>query len=153
VKRFLKYWLPVFIWMTLIFSASADSKSVPRSSRIIGPVLHWLFPRMSDESIKHVVIGVRKCAHLGEYAVFSLLLWRAFRKPERNDPRPWSWPLARRVILLAALYAATDEFHQHFVAGRGASVWDALLDTAGAACGMYLLWRLWRWRNPAGVHA
>jgi VanZ family protein len=147
VKRFFKYWLPVLIWMALIFTASADSKSVPRSSRIIGPVLHWLFPRMTEESIKHVVVAVRKTAHLTEYAVFALLLWRAFRKPVRNDPRPWSWPLARGVILLAALYAATDELHQLFVIGRGASVWDVLLDTAGAACGMYFLWRIGRWRK------
>lgn len=35
-------------------------------------------------------------------------------------------------ILLASLYAISDEFHQSLVLGRAASVGDLLADTAGA---------------------
>jgi VanZ family protein len=90
---------------------------------------------------------VRKCAHLTEYAVLALLLWRAMRKPVRNDPRPWNWREARFVLLLVMCYAATDEFHQIFVPARTSLVSDVFIDTAGGAAGLAALWILGRWRK------
>lgn len=121
--------------------------SFQHSSRIIGPLVHWLFPQLSKETIKEIVTVVRKCAHLTEYAILALLLWRAKRKPIRNDPRPWKGSEARFAVFIVALYASTDEFHQLFVPSRQASVWDVLLDTTGAVIGMLLLWGLGRWRK------
>ena len=89
LKTFIKYWLPVALWMFLIFSASGDGQSYRHSSRIIVPLLHWLFPWMSQELIETLHYLVRKCAHLSEYAVLALLLWRAIRQPQRADSRPW----------------------------------------------------------------
>ena len=40
-------------------------------------------------------------------------------------------------LLVAAVYAATDEFHQSFVPGRTASVYDVLIDTSGACAAAY----------------
>ena len=94
--------------MGLIFSASADTGSFQRSSRIIAPFLHRLFPGMSRESVDLIVLAVRKCAHLTESAVLALLIWRALRKPVKNDPRPWLWPQARFALLCVMLYAASD---------------------------------------------
>ena len=111
-----KYWLPVLIWMVLIFTASSDTHSSEHSSRILAPVLHWLFPRLSEDSVNLLVFIARKCAHVVEYSIFALLLWRALRKPVKHDARPWSWRQAGFAVLLAALYAASDELHQVFVA-------------------------------------
>jgi VanZ family protein len=144
---FFKYWLPVVLWMGLIFGASTDLMSSRRTSRIIGPLLRWLNPNVSDETICAVQTVMRKGGHVGEYSVLAALLWRARRKPFANDPRPWSWGEAARVVFYSGLYAASDEFHQWFIPSRGASVWDALLDTLGAAGGLWLLWRLGRWRR------
>ena len=144
---FFKYWLPVVLWMGLIFSASTDVMSSRRTSRIIGPLLRWLNPNVSDETIRAVQIVVRKGGHVAEYSVLAALLWRARRKPIKNDPRPWSWREAALVVFYSGLYAATDEFHQWFIPSRGASVWDALLDMLGAALGLLLLWRLGRTRR------
>ena len=94
-----------------------------------------------------IVLLVRKCAHLTEYAVFALLLWRALRKPVKNDPRPWSWHKARLALLIVALYAASDEFHQSFVPTRTALVSDVFVDTAGGAAGLLALWIIGRWRK------
>src|SRR5436190_10836111 len=102
-RLLLKYWLPVLIWMILIFSASGDTKSFQHSSRFLGPLLHWLFPHASEHAINVGVVIGRKCAHLTEYAVLGLLLWRALRQPVRNDPRPWSWSVAMRALLIVAL--------------------------------------------------
>jgi VanZ family protein len=144
---FFKYWLPVVLWMVLIFGASTDVMSSQRTSRIIGPLLRWLDPNVSDETIRAVQTVTRKGGHVAEYSVLAVLLWRARRKPVKNDPRPWSWGEAVRVVSYAGLYAASDEFHQWFIPSREASVWDALLDTLGAASGLWLLWRVGRHRQ------
>jgi len=130
--------------MALIFSASSDVNSFAHSSRIIGPLLHWLFPQMPDDTMYFIVLVVRKCAHLTEYAVFALLLWRALRKPVKNDPRPWIWREARLALLIVALYAASDEFHQSFVPTRTALVSDVFVDIAGGAIGLLALWAFGR---------
>ena len=147
LRPFLKYWLPVLIWMALIFSASSDSHSYEHSSRLIAPLLHWLFPQMPQTRVDAIVYFARKCAHLTEYAVLALLLWRALRKPIKNDPRPWSWREARLALWLVAFYAASDEFHQLFVSNRDAAVHDVLIDTAGGAAGLLALWAVGRWRK------
>jgi len=133
--------------MVLIFSASGDTKSYQHSSRILAPIVRWLFPDISPDALDLVVLVVRKGAHLTEYAVLALLFWRAMRQPVKRDPRPWSWPLAGRAVLFVALYAASDEFHQFFVATRDASLRDVAIDTIGAALGMILLWGMYRLRQ------
>jgi VanZ family protein len=147
IRSFTWYWLPVIIWMFVIFSASGDRKSADRSSRIIAPLVRWIYPDISAETLDVIVLLVRKCAHLAEYAVLALLFWRAVRKPVKNDPRPWSWPPAGMAILFVALYAASDEWHQSFVPSREGRISDVLIDTIGAVGGMVLLWTVVRWRN------
>jgi VanZ family protein len=142
----IKYWLPVVLWMAVIFSASADTKSVQRS-RFIAPILHWLFPHISEDTVNLIVLITRKCAHLTEYAIMGLLFWRALRKPLKADPRPWSWPQAGWAVLFVALYAASDEFHQSFVPSRDASVRDVIIDTTGAILGLFFFWAIGCWRK------
>lgn len=146
-QQFIKYWLPVAVWMALIFSGSGDSRSASHSSRIIAPLVRWLCPDVSEETLNLVVLLVRKCAHLTEYAVLAWLFWRAVRKPVKHDRRPWSWRLAGGAILFVMLYAASDEWHQSFVPNREGCVRDVLIDTVGAMLGMALLWGNWRWRG------
>jgi len=143
----LKYWLPVVLWMGLIFEGSTDVLSSRRTSRFIGPFLRWLVPRMSDETIHAAETVIRKAGHVSEYSLLALLVWRARRRPMKNDPRPWCWREAAFAIFVAAGYAVTDEFHQLFVRSRGASAWDVLLDTLGAAAGVLTLWWIGRRRK------
>ncbi|HLP75870.1 MAG TPA: VanZ family protein [Candidatus Paceibacterota bacterium] len=150
-RSFFKYWLPVVLWMILIFSASGDRQSFQRSSRIVGPLLHWMFPNMSEANVDHAVTAARKCAHLTEYAILAILFWRAIRQPAKADPRPWSPKLAAAAVLFVALYASTDEYHQTFVPSREGCVRDVLIDTSGAAIGMFLLWRFWTRRKRSST--
>jgi VanZ family protein len=147
LRPFLKYWLPALIWMTLIFSASSDSHSYEHSSLFVEPFLHWLFPQMPEAQVQEIHHFVRKCAHLNEYAVLALLLWRAVRRPVKNDLRPWGWPEAGLALAIVFLYAASDEFHQIFVPMRTALVSDVFIDTAGGAAGLLALWIFGRWRK------
>lgn len=147
MRSFLKYWLPLLLWLGLIFGASSDRMSVQHSSRIIGPLMRWLFPRLPEKNVEQVVFGVRKCAHVTEYAILSWLLFRALNQPKERGPAPWNWPKAAVVFALVALYAASDEIHQLFVPSRQASVWDVLLDSGGAAVGLLVVWSIRRWRG------
>ena len=145
--KLVKYWLPVFVWMALIFSASTDLLSTQNTSRFLGPLLRRLVPGITDEAVRVVQFSIRKTCHALEYAVLALLLWRARREPVANDPRPWSAADARWAVLVSALYATTDEVHQALVPSRQGSVADVLLDTGGATLGILCLWHLGRRRN------
>jgi VanZ family protein len=147
LRLLLKYWLPVLIWMTLIFSASADSHSYERTSLLFEPFLHWLFPQMSEAHVKAIHLLFRKSGHVTEYAVLALLLWRAIRRPVKKDPRPWIWPEAGLALAIVFLFAASDEFHQIFVSTRTALVSDVIIDTVGGAAALFALWIFGRWRK------
>ncbi len=133
--------------MCLIFTASGDAASFKHSSRIIEPLLRWLFPHASPHTVNLVVLCCRKCAHLTEYAVLAFLVWRARRKPFLGDRRPWRWSEAAEAIWANAFYATTDEFHQTFIPTREGCIRDVMIDSTGAVIGMLLLWALGRWRK------
>src|SRR5437764_5619300 len=77
MKSFLKYWLPLLILLAVIFGGSTNVMSAEHTSRYIGPLLLWLKPDMSPNTSWIIVVVARKCAHVSEYAVLGLLLWRA----------------------------------------------------------------------------
>jgi VanZ family protein len=146
VTRFLKYWLPVGLWMLLVFTASTDIMSSSHTSRFLGPLLHRLFPGLSPDAIETIVYAIRKTAHAMEYAILALLVWRALRQPVPGDLRPMQKRTLWLAWMVAVLYAATDEFHQTFVASRQGQVTDVLIDAAGATGALVLLWLLGTWR-------
>src|SRR5277367_2003605 len=136
---FLKFWLPALLWMAVIFTASSDAHSYEHSSRFFEPLLHWLFPNMPQTEVDLIHHIFRKCAHLTEYAILALLLWRALHVSKNKLPA-WSWPKVGGTLLLVFLYAASDEFHQSFVPTRTPLVSDVFIDTTGGAIGLLVLW-------------
>jgi VanZ family protein len=146
LQVFLKFWLPALLWMALIFTASNDPHSYERSSRYFEPLLHWLFPNMPQPKIDVIHHIFRKCAHLTEYAIFALLIWRALHISKSELPA-WSWPKVGGTLLLVFLYAASDEYHQSFVPTRTPLVADVFIDTAGGAIGLLVLWFIHNFRN------
>ncbi|MEP6709726.1 MAG: VanZ family protein [Verrucomicrobiota bacterium] len=110
--------------------------SAEHTSRFITPLLRWLRPDISDAAITQVQFFVRKTAHLTEYAVLAMLLWRAFR---RNTPPQTRVSILFLVIWCAAVVvAASDEFHQSFVASRTAAPGDVIIDSGGAMAGLII---------------
>jgi VanZ family protein len=140
MMSFLRYWLPLLLWLCVIFSASADTQSTERTSRFLEPFLRWIKPDIAAETVGMVRLIVRKTAHAVEYGILAWLTWRAFRRPIRGDRRPWSWPLAAGVLLIGILYAATDEWHQSFVPNRTGAFADVCIDAAGSMIGIALVW-------------
>ena len=132
MRRFFKYWLPVLVWMIFIFIGSTDLLSAEHTSRYIGPFLRWFAPNVSDATIASVQMVVRKSAHLTEYAILAALLYRAFRQHRDR--------VLGIAFIIAALWAALDEFHQSFIATRTASPWDVAIDCVGALIALLLCW-------------
>ena len=71
---------------------------------------------------------------MGEYAILALLLLRA-AIVMANFKRPIPI-LYVSVLSICLVVAATDEFHQTFVASRGALPMDVLIDSIGAILGL-----------------
>jgi VanZ family protein len=110
--------------------------------RAWGPVVLWAAVIFAFSSIPSLGTGLgtwdlvlRKIAHLTEYAILGALLVRALRHP-------------KIAILVGALYATSDEFHQHFVRGRHAACYDVVIDTVGVTIGV-LAWRRWSRRRDS----
>jgi VanZ family protein len=136
MKSFLKYWLPLLIWLAVIFFGSTSVMSAEHTSRYIVPFLLWLKPGMSPKAIWIILVVVRKGAHVIEYTVLALLLWRALRSVPALHAK--SFMVIGAVLIGCALFAASDEFHQTFVKSRTPSVRDVLLDVAGAFLGLLI---------------
>ena len=79
MKSFLKYWLPLLVWLVVIFVGSTNLMSAEHTSRFIVPFLLWLKPGMTQENTWWIIVLMRNCAHVGEYVVLALLMWRALR--------------------------------------------------------------------------
>jgi VanZ family protein len=128
VARLLSRYLPLVAWLVFISYASSDSFSAENTSRIIGPLVLWLFPNASPETLAVIHFAVRKIAHFTEYAILAWLAARAFR----TSPRPAlanRWFLA--ALALVMIYALIDEYHQSYVPSRTASIFDSLIDMSG----------------------
>lgn len=147
MQAFVKYWVPVLAWMLLIFVMSGDLMSAEHTSRFIVPFLRWLAPDISLAAVASIQLLVRKCAHLAEYAILAVLLWRAFDRGRGDFGRA-----AVGAFVIAAIYASLDEFHQSFVSSRTGAIQDVMIDCGGAILGL-VLWSLIRFaksgfRNP-----
>jgi VanZ family protein len=140
VLAWLRVLWPALLWAVVIFVASTDASSSEHTGRFINPVLRWLFPSASQDSIFYLHHLVRKAAHFLEYFVFFVFLYRGIR---RSRPG-WHWSWAFAAWFIAALYSALDEFHQTFVASRGPSAWDSLLDSTGALVALFTAFFLYR---------
>jgi VanZ family protein len=69
----------------------------------------------------------RKVLHTAEFGLLWFLWLRAFKYRA-----PW-W-----AVVVTMAYAATDEFHQHFIDGRVGSPLDWLIDGVGVAAAFWL---------------
>ncbi len=104
--KFMKLWVPVFIWAAVIFYFSSVT--------------------YLKTDLKYDYI-LRKLAHIFEYLIFTSLLYRAFKGSfNMNERRLFIYS-----ALFSFLYAVSDEIHQYFVLGRSCTINDVLIDSIG----------------------
>lgn len=104
-------------------------------------------PSLSDDALDW---AVKKTAHMVEFGILAALTWRAVSAachPEAGLS-PWcGWG----TLAVVVVWAASDEYHQSFVSGRGPTIRDVLIDCVGMLLGMVLITFLLaeRRRRPA----
>jgi VanZ family protein len=119
---------PLLLWILFISFASTSEFSVANTSRLVRPILLWLFPNISEARLATIHFLTRKLAHFSEYAVLAFLARRAFITSSSAFIRRYWFQIG---LLLVVVYALLDEYHQSFVPSRTPSIYDSAIDVAG----------------------
>lgn len=128
--RFIVY-APLFLWIGVIFFFSSTQGAMQNTSRFIRPLLEWLFPAASLETLTIYHGYIRKFAHFAEYAALAFFASRAFLRSSSAFLRK-HWAIF--AMVLVALIASIDEFNQSFNSLRTGAIYDVLLDCFGGIC-------------------
>ena len=131
-KLAIEYWAPLLLWLILIFFLSTDTFASGQTSRIIVPILRFLFPGLSPQELDLWHGVIRKFGHVSEYFILAVFTYRSV-KYDQSDPLR----AKLRTIAFVVLAAMLDELHQRFTASRTASPVDVGYDCLGA------VWALW----------
>lgn len=136
LARFLGRYIPLVAWLAFISFASSNAFSASNTSRIIGPIVLWLFPDTTPESLQVIHFFTRKLAHFCEYAILGVLAARAFRTSPKVGLRNRWFAISAALVLI---YALIDEYHQSFVPSRTASIFDSFIDISGGLTALVVL--------------
>ena len=123
------------LWMAIIFMLSHQSASISSGqSGVFVEQLRHIAPSVDQQLLTFLV---RKGAHIFTYFVLGILtfnaLWRVdLSKFKFNSPAILS-------IIVCALYAASDEFHQLFVSGRSGEIRDIIINSCAATVGVFII--------------
>lgn len=122
------------------FSSEQSEKSDNRSGVVVEKIIE-LNPenkKLSSEELakkkEKIVTPVRKTAHFTVYTCLGVLLY-TFSKTFKGKEK---WKVLAS-ILLAFLYACSDEVHQYFVPGRSCEFRDVCIDTCGVVFGIIIV--------------
>jgi VanZ family protein len=115
-----------------VWTLSSDAFASPSTSRVLEPLVRWLWPNVPAELLLRLHHLVRKAAHLTEYAVLGVLALRALRV---GSLRPVLHSAALALAFAVAV-AAADEARQSRSRARTGAVSDVALDATGAALGI-----------------
>ena len=132
-KKYVINLLLIVIWMTFIFLMSNQPAETSDSQSLgIISILSKLGIDMSGIFGDIANFIVRKCAHFLEYMILGFLIINLIKEDLKLKY------IVLIVISGVFLYACTDEFHQLFVPGRGASINDVMIDFIGGVIGSIL---------------
>ena len=140
--QLLKAWIATILWLIVIAIESTTYLSAHNSSRILYPLLHYLFG-LNPDQFADWHFFLRKGGHVFGYGLLSILLFRAWREtlPAVSGARcTRRW--ATMAVLGTALVASLDEWHQSYIPTRTGTVHDVILDTC-AGIGAQILVFLW----------
>lgn len=126
---------PLLIWTVFIFGLGSGIGAMNETSRIIGPLLKWLFPNSPAETLIFYHGLIRKFAHFFEYAVLALLACRALFGVK------FRFAFA---LILVAMVASMDEYKQSLDPSRTGSLWDVALDIFGGSVAIVGYWLITR---------
>lgn len=133
--------LTTLIWMIVIFRFSMDTgvdshELSDMCVTIFNKAVYYFTGKdlrisITPEHYALIELFFRKLAHMSIYFILSINVMVVLFT--------FNMKMSLRMLLSALfcfLYAISDEFHQSFVDGRGASFFDCLIDTSGALLGI-----------------
>ncbi|MBQ6986300.1 MAG: VanZ family protein [Oscillibacter sp.] len=131
---------PLALWVTLtafpilstFFFSSQDAETSGSLSLLVLNFILSVCPPLSALGVPFLHHFIRKLAHFTLYCVLGVGLRGLYTYQRR-------FPAVPGVVAAGVLFAALDEFHQRFSAGRAPGISDVLLDTCGVAVGCVLL--------------
>lgn len=134
--------LTTLIWMIVIFRFSMDTAASSHQLsdmcvRIFNKAVFYFTGKdlrisITPEHYSLIELFFRKLAHMSIYFILSINVMVVLFT--------FNMKMTLRMFLSALFcfaYALSDEFHQLFVDGRGASFLDCLIDTSGAILGVF----------------
>lgn len=116
IPKFIRYWLPPLLLMIAIFAMSSRQSIA-----------------VSDQYLYNFIFF--KSIHVAEYAVLTLLLFRALFKTTALSIKH----MLVFAALIALMYGISDEFHQTFVPTRTGKIRDIFIDSIGIFAMYYFL--------------
>jgi VanZ family protein len=126
-RRAFRY-VPLFLWIAVIFLASTTQGSMSKTSYFVRPLLEFIFPDAPEETLIVYHGYIRKLAHLVEYAILAFWASRAFWSSSAKLLHKF-WFIVS--LFLVFLVASIDEYNQSFNALRTSSIYDILIDVLG----------------------
>ena len=150
MRKTLVYFILMIVTMGAIFAFSSDNgKDTNQKSNLIVDPIETTIKATSDKTFESekeetnywknvrskISTAVRKTAHTIIYCLLSIFTLLFFKSLDLEAA-----DAIMMTILLCALYAASDELHQHFSNGRDCKFSDVCIDTFGAWIGTMLVY-------------
>ena len=123
------------LWMAVIFILSQQPASVSSGqSGVFVEQLRHIAPSVDQQLLTFLV---RKGAHIFAYFVLGILTFNALWRVDLSKFK-FNY-LVGLSIIVCALYAASDEFHQLFINGRSGEIRDIIIDSCAATVGVFII--------------
>ena len=143
IKKILRYILIILIIINCItifnFSSERSEKSEKSSGKVVNTIIEInpktknLNYKEKNEIKENIVKPVRKTAHFTIYTSLGILIFLCTNTFEISNKKR-----TLISIILAFIYACSDEIHQLYVPGRTGQFKDVCIDTSGAIFGICL---------------
>jgi Predicted integral membrane protein len=122
----------IFKFSSQIAEESDDiSNGVLRKIIDVFPYTKGLSEEIKIKMVEHGNPIIRKLAHFSIYALVGVWIMAFMSTFDSRLYKKWIISM-----LVGVLYAASDEFHQSFVPGRGPSIVDVGIDSLGVLTGI-----------------
>lgn len=116
--------LSIAVMLSIFWFSHQDAKESARQSTYVKKQVN----KVIGKGIKY---NIRKNAHFFIYMVLGMSLLLSREKVGKRE--------ILEIVGFVILYAISDEFHQSFIPGRGASFKDVCIDTLGGISGILVV--------------
>ncbi len=143
IRRIFNIFLVVMSMFTIFMFSSENSDNSTKTSKSVAKEVVSVVVK-DEKKVQRIVdkdfVVFRKIAHLTEYLLLGFLLINVWADGKKDITLKY----VVVAILIALLYAVSDEYHQTLIPGRSGKVKDVLIDTAGASVGAFAYYGMFK---------